>query len=159
MFQYGRATGGSDTMTKQRRRLRLTTQRILGWADAHYNRTGRWPTYRSGPMVDEPKEDWRTIDRCLEFGGLGLPGGSSLNYLLARHRGFISGTERPKLSIKVLLVWADRHRIRTGEYPNKRSGRVTGVRGESWQSIDSALRAKGIWTPTTFCAGTIQTLC
>ena len=123
-----------------RQQHRLTTQRILSWAGAHYKRTGRWPTHRSGRVHQLPDEDWRTIDRCLEFGGLGLPGGSSLTYLLARHRGFISGKERPKLSMKLILVWADRHRIRTGAYPSQNAGRVKGVRGETWRKIDNALR-------------------
>ncbi|MCH8252373.1 MAG: hypothetical protein IID36_07985, partial [Planctomycetes bacterium] len=118
----------------------MTTQRILAWADAHYKRTGRWPTYRSGPVFDVREEDWSAIDGCLVYGGLGLPGGSSLNFLLARHRGFISGKARAKLSIKVILVWADRHHIRTGEWPTQRSGPIKGVRGESWRKIDVALR-------------------
>ena len=92
-------------------------------------------------MVDEPKEDWRSIDRCLEYGRAGLGGGSSLNYLLARYRGLVSGKEPAKLSLKLILIWADRHHIRTGEYPNQKSGRVTGVRGESWRKIDAALRS------------------
>jgi len=120
-------------------RYRLTTQEILRWAGAHFTRTGRWPTYLSGIVTDAPDEDWSAIDGCLEYGGYGLPGGSSLAYLLARHRGLPGGMERPRLSIDLILVWADRHHIRTGEYPNSRSGCVTGVRDESWGKINRAL--------------------
>ncbi|MEE9294503.1 MAG: hypothetical protein V3W34_06035 [Phycisphaerae bacterium] len=123
--------------TKQNR---LTTRQILAWADAHYKRTGRWPTRRTGNLQEAPQWGWAVIDGCLEFGGSGLPGGTSLNFLLAQHRGYRSRKERGLFSTKLILVWADRHRIRTGDWPFATSGPVQGVPGETWRKIDNALR-------------------
>ncbi len=122
------------------RRLRLTTRNILGWADNHFTLTGRWPTYRSGTVRDAPEWNWFDIDECLEYGGSGLPGGLSLAQLLARHRGLTEAGQRPRLSTKLILIWADRHAIRNGRYPKKSSGPIEGVPGESWWIVDRALR-------------------
>jgi hypothetical protein len=32
----------------------LTAEGILGWADAHFHRTGRWPGAHSGPVAGAP---------------------------------------------------------------------------------------------------------
>jgi hypothetical protein len=65
---------------------RLTPKQIRGWATAHHRRTGKWPTQRSGAVVDAPGETWAAIERALWGGGRGLPGGSSLARLLKRVR-------------------------------------------------------------------------
>ncbi|HZU39320.1 MAG TPA: hypothetical protein VFA18_25565, partial [Gemmataceae bacterium] len=64
---------------------RLTVQQILAWADAHYRRTGDWPTARSGPVADAPGETWGAIDMALYRASRGLPGGTSLCRLLEEH--------------------------------------------------------------------------
>jgi hypothetical protein len=64
----------------------LTVKQILGWADAHWRRTGRWPTCGSGPVADTAGEHWATLDLALAVGRRGLPGGSSLSRLLDQHR-------------------------------------------------------------------------
>src|SRR5262249_37797278 len=65
---------------------RLTAASILVWADAHYRRTGRWPTSESGPIVDAPGETWRAVDTALKGGWRGQRGGSSLAHLLNKYR-------------------------------------------------------------------------
>ncbi len=65
----------------------LTVEQILAWADDHHRRTGKWPTYRSGVVLAAPHETWQKIDGCLRGGCRGLPGGTSLPRLLAKHRG------------------------------------------------------------------------
>src|SRR5205807_219734 len=51
---------------RNRARLdRLTVPRILAWADAHHRRTGRWPSYDSGPIADAPGETWRAVHSAL----------------------------------------------------------------------------------------------
>jgi hypothetical protein len=60
----------------------LSVEQILRWADAHHCATGRWPTVRSGPVQDVPGESWQNIDRSLEQGRRGLPGGTTLARLL-----------------------------------------------------------------------------
>lgn len=52
--------------------------------------------------------------------------------------------QRPQLSIKQILDWADRHRALTGRWPEAGSaGRVREAPGEHWHNIDSCLR-KGL---------------
>jgi hypothetical protein len=63
----------------------LTVQQILAWADAHYERTGRWPTRNSGPVQEAPGETWERIHGALNEGYRGLPGSDSLAQLLDRH--------------------------------------------------------------------------
>src|SRR5262249_39612102 len=82
----------------------LTTNSILGWADAHNQRTGRWPTRRSGPVVDAAGETWHAIDLALCRGLRGLPGGRSLPQLLAAHRGLCSTTSVIRVGNRFPLV-------------------------------------------------------
>jgi len=67
----------------------LTLRQILVWADAHFERYGHWPKCRCSEQTikDSPGEQWFNVDQALRKGLRGLPGGSSLSRLLARHRG------------------------------------------------------------------------
>jgi hypothetical protein len=56
----------------------LKIEQILAWAEAHFRRTGEWPTKDSGPVVDAPGETWSALNSALTDGNRGLPGGSSL---------------------------------------------------------------------------------
>ena len=64
---------------------KLTVKKILAWADEHHRRHGRWPTRTSG-NVDGQQETWAAIDKALGVGRRGLPGGSSLERVLASRR-------------------------------------------------------------------------
>jgi hypothetical protein len=64
----------------------LTAKQILGWADAHFRRTGRWPKPSSGPIEDAPGETWYAVHRALTRGRRGLPGGSSVFQFLVKYR-------------------------------------------------------------------------
>jgi hypothetical protein len=75
----------------KRPRPRLTVEQILAWADAHYARTGRWPTAASGPVEGAPGEVWGHINAALYDGQRGLPGGDSLARLLNWNRGRARG--------------------------------------------------------------------
>jgi hypothetical protein len=68
------------------RRLPLTEEQVLAWADAYHARTGRWPTAASGPVEGAPGEVWGHINAALYDGQRGLPGGDSLARLLNRRR-------------------------------------------------------------------------
>jgi hypothetical protein len=70
-----------------RQRPPLTVEQILAWADAHHERTGRWPISRSGPVEGVPGQTWGDVDKALRAGRRGLPGGDSLARLLDRHLG------------------------------------------------------------------------
>ena len=122
----------------------LMVRQILGWADAHYQRTGNWPTISAGRVAEAPDETWKYIDGALGAGRRGLPGGTSLRMLLAKHRGR-SLSYKP-LTVQDVLKWADEHHARTGEWPTYRSGVVHGVKDETWRGIAQSLRrgARGL---------------
>jgi hypothetical protein len=117
----------------------LTIPQILGWADAHHARTGRWPTGNSGAIPDAPGETWTAIQQALVGGYRGIPGGSSLAELLIEHRGKRSKGNAPALSISQVLAWSDAFRGREGRWPTATSGPVHESPGETWCAIDSSL--------------------
>src|SRR5579872_5199250 len=117
----------------------LNAERILRWADAHRRRTGRWPTSDSGDVFGVPGQTWQAVNRALFVGSRGLPGGSSLARLLARRRGKRNQAEAPRLREEQILLWADRHYRRTGQWPSPASGPVAEAPGENWRALASAL--------------------
>jgi hypothetical protein len=117
----------------------LTEARIVTWARAHRQGTGRWPAAQSGPVAGAPGETWQGLDCALRYGSRGLPGGDSLARLLARRCGKLHPLHRPPLSVAQVLAWADRHRRRTGAWPRATSGPIPGTRGETWAAINNAL--------------------
>jgi hypothetical protein len=122
---------------------RLSVPEILAWADAFYDRSGRWPSSESGAVAEAPGETWGTIDVALSGGCRGLPGGSSLARLLARERGMRNRMDLRPLSIPEILRWADAHRERHGTWPSSRSGPIPEAPGETWLGVDSALGRGG----------------
>jgi hypothetical protein len=76
----------------------------------------------------------------LRKGSRGLPGGSSLAQLLAKHRGVRNSQRLPRLSVRRILGWARRHRQKTGKWPSMHSGPIARTTGETWASVDRALR-------------------
>jgi hypothetical protein len=65
----------------------LRVEQILAWAEAHWQRTGEWPTKASGPVAGAPGETWSALNSALTDGNRGLPGGSSLLKLRRRYQG------------------------------------------------------------------------
>jgi hypothetical protein len=118
----------------------LSLEQILIWADAYQRAHGRWPSELSGPVAGAPGETWRAIAHQLRKGGRGLPGGSSLSRELAKRRGVRNQTSLPDLSIARILAWADAHHAATGKWPMGNSGTVPGAPGETWNTINEALR-------------------
>jgi hypothetical protein len=118
----------------------LTVARILAWADAHHRRTGSWPNDISGSVVDAEGETWKGVAMALRFGYRGLQGRLSLARLLAARRGVRNRASLPRLSAARVLVWARKYRRRMGSWPDRDSGPVAGLAGETWSAIDLALR-------------------
>jgi hypothetical protein len=118
---------------------RLTVAQVLAWADAHHARTGRWPTLKSGPILEAPGELWSSVISAIAVGHRGFPGGTTFTRLLIEHRGIRSQGYAPRFSIPQILAWADAHHARNGKWPSNSSGPVTDAAGESWDGIDSAL--------------------
>src|SRR5262249_23998861 len=102
----------------------LTVGQILAWADGHQQRTGACPKTMPGPVHGVPGETWSGINASLQQGKRGLPDGSSLAKLLAQHRGVRNTSDPPPLTIDQVLVWADAHHRRTGDWPVVKAGPV-----------------------------------
>ncbi|HVP10101.1 MAG TPA: hypothetical protein VMV94_02825 [Phycisphaerae bacterium] len=125
----------------------LTLKQIITWANQHHSRTGRWPNVHSGPVVGGQGESWASIDQDLRVGARGLHGGTTLARLLDSVVGPSRRRKKPPLTIRQILVWADRHHKRTGEWPTYLSGRVRDARGETWAGVSAALRVGGRGLP------------
>src|SRR5581483_7950611 len=124
----------------------LTEEQIVTWARVHLAVTGTWPSNGSGTVLAAPGENWENIDSALRCAGRGLPGGDTLARLLARRLGVRNLTNLPDLAVEQILVWADAHRRRTGDWPRAASGPIPEAPGETWQNVESALRegARGL---------------
>lgn len=119
---------------------RLSVRKIITWAKAHYQRTGRWPHAESGPISDVPGEKWSSVESALRDGRRGLRGRSSLAKLLASHCSARNQASIPNLSYSTILTWCDAHKQRTGSWPSKTSGEIRDAPNETWLAIDGALR-------------------
>src|SRR4051794_7311393 len=73
-------------MARRTPRPDLTVDRILGWADAHHARTGRWPVDTDGPVADAPGETWHAIGSAARLGRRGGAGGGGAGGDVACHR-------------------------------------------------------------------------
>lgn len=123
-----------------RRVPRLTVQQILQWADAHHERTGRWPTNSLGELPDAPDERWQRIEQSLRLGLRGLRGGTTLARLLAQHRGVRNQGNLPPLTVRQILTWAEAYFRRNGAWPTRNSGEIPEAPSETWLLIDHALQ-------------------
>src|SRR5262249_51879195 len=118
---------------------KLRIEQVLAWADAHRQRTGRWPQCDGGAILDAPGETWQAVQTALVLGLRGLPGGSSLAQLLAEYRGMRNRSRLPTIPPEQVRTWAVAHRERTGQWPTARSGPVESAPGETWMAIEMAL--------------------
>jgi hypothetical protein len=80
----------------------LSVEQVLAWADAHFRRTGRWPTTYSGPIEGSAGETWGAIHHALIVGSRGFRGGSTLfRFLVQQGRkspiGGKEGTRKSRL--------------------------------------------------------------
>jgi hypothetical protein len=110
----------------------LSIPLILAWADAHFQRMGTWPRRTSGLIPQAPGVlTWRAVEMALQVGRHGLAGGNSLPRVLAEHRGVRNHMNLPHLSKARILLWADAHHERTGQWPTCRSGPIAAAPGET----------------------------
>ena len=119
---------------------KLTHKRILAWADAHYERTGKWPIQASGTIPDSPRTTWAAVDAALTAGTRGLPGGDTLAALLTRKRGARKKRNLPRLTRILVLKWADAYFRTFGRWPTHKSGPIADAPGETWLAVDMAMR-------------------
>lgn len=118
----------------------LTIEMILAWADEFHARHGNWPNTASGPVFGAEDENWYAINQALRVGLRGLPGGGSLNELLAVERGASNLASLKSHTKKTILTWADAFFRRHGRWPATTSGAIPEAPGETWRNVDAALR-------------------
>jgi hypothetical protein len=137
----------------RRRPPPLTERQILSWADAHFRRTHRWPKAESGDIPEAPGETWCAVAHALVIGGRGLPGGTTLFRLLEQERHARSPRKHSRLTIPGILIWADAHHRRTGDWPTVTSGPILATNGETWAAVEAALRHgfRGLPGGTSLC--------
>jgi hypothetical protein len=109
--------------------------------DDYHKLHGCWPKQNSGIIEDAPGDNWRAVDACLRDGLRGLPGGDSIVLLAARRFGVRTLSGLPKLTKSLILKWADEYIRITGRRPNAHAGDVPGHPGQTWKSVDGALRS------------------
>ncbi|MFM7207334.1 MAG: DEAD/DEAH box helicase family protein, partial [Planctomycetaceae bacterium] len=115
----------------------LTHAQILKWADQHYQNNNFWPSAKSG-RIKGTLETWNGVAKSMMRGTRGLRP-LTLADLLQQERGYINVQNRPRLTIKQVLEWADQHKQRTGKWPRHISGSIPGT-DETWTAIESALQ-------------------
>jgi hypothetical protein len=113
---------------------------ILEMADSFFAEHGCWPNRNEGLIEDGAKATWMAVDIALGKGNRGLPGGSSLARLLAKHRGVPNVGDLPEFTYEKVLDWADSHHARTGSWPNSKSGPILECPGETWAVMDQRMR-------------------
>jgi len=124
----------------------LTAEQILGWADDHNARYGRYPNSESGPILAAPGRTWMQIHEALRRGRCGFPGGSDLSSFLHEHSRDTRRANYPDLTEEQILSWAQAFFARRGSWPTPRSGAIEGSQGDDWSAIDGALKrgARGL---------------
>src|ERR1700720_1156947 len=111
-------------------RPRLTVTLILGWADDHLRKVGKYPNAKPWRVLasDAPLAmTWRKIDIALRRGYFGLAGRSSLARVLEKHRGLRNRSNLPRLTDDTILAWADHYKVRNGKWPTENAGPVLGT--------------------------------
>ena len=119
------------------RRKPVTADQILRWADEHFARHGTWPTAKSGAVL-ETGTTWGTVNYLLRRGMRGVPAGTPLAGFLLKRRGRIHHLVRSRLSIRLILRWADTYFGLHGVWPKRDSGPIEGAEA-TWGGVDSAL--------------------
>jgi hypothetical protein len=122
---------------------RLSTEEILKWADAHFERTGRWPRQASGPIPEAPGETWQRVQSALLEGRRGLKGGETLTHFVATRRMLRTKVTLPKLTERQILAWAKAFHDDHGYWPTRTAGLIPHSHGETWGAIENGLKRGG----------------
>ena len=122
-----------------RRPPSLSEEQILRWADDYFAAHGKWPKAESG-IIPGTRETWNGIRKALRAGNRGLSGGSTLAQLLAKRRGVRNIHGLPRLPERKIMTWARAHFAAVGCWPAVQSGPIPQSPGDTWLSVDKALR-------------------
>ena len=121
----------------------LSAKEILKWADAHFERTGKWPRAASGLIPEAPGETWQRVHSALVAGRRGLPGGETLAHFVATRRRLRTKVTLPKLTERQILAWAKSFHRRHGYWPTRKAGLIPKSQGETWSAIENGLKHGG----------------
>ncbi|WP_280524241.1 DEAD/DEAH box helicase [Legionella cincinnatiensis] len=119
---------------------KLTIEEIISWIQAYHNETGNWPTDKSGVIAYAPyKITWCAVNIALKDGLRGLAGGSTLPKLLNEIFGVRNPKDLPDLNLKTIRKCINAHHDREGKCPNRDSGTIPELPGETWSAVITAL--------------------
>ena len=143
-------TGGSSLtklLAKKRGKrnasdIRLTFRQILEWAIRYVEEQGSCPLSTAGKIHWAKGETWSGVDQAITKGLRGLPKGryKTLADFLDEHNLKHSIGNRPPLTEKMIIQYAEKHYERSGVWPTRNSGPVPGTKGDTWRKIDTAMR-------------------
>ena len=139
----GETTGEHRSVRNTRDLPDLDVATILSWADAHHERTGKWPNWNSGSVREAPRlaRTGPGMTVALYQGRRGFPAGSSFAQLLDQHRTVRNIRGLPPLTIETVLASAETyHQPQTAWWPTNKSGAILDATGETWMTVDKALR-------------------
>ena len=117
----------------------LTYDQIIEWAKNHHKKTGKWPTAKSGKIIDCPNEKWSDVDGALFRGNRGLQKTTLANLLASKGLKEHKHQQKP-LTVNQVLGWADAYKKKYGKWPNTKSGKIKEMPQYTWLSIDTYLQ-------------------
>jgi hypothetical protein len=134
---YNSTLGGDGASQKER----LTEEFILDRIRDHKKLTGKFPTTSSLSVAGGYEGDtWNGYSLALSQGFRGLPGGSSLAKLLAKHFDHATNMTKVDLTEEFILERATEHFRIFSRWPRGSDGDVIGGHpGDTWSGYHSAL--------------------
>ena len=117
-------------------RSRPTKSVLLKSIAKYHKLTGRWPIKTTKePVPGLPDETWGSVGQLLiRSYKLSLANFLEINFGKSNH------LNRPKLTLKSILIACRKYHSKTGTWPHKRiKGSVPGLPNETWVIINSAL--------------------
>lgn len=115
-------------------RTYLSVEMIVMWIGDHWQRTGTYPTERSGRVLACPRETWSCVSHALRGGLRGLAKGHRLASLVDER---FSRERKAILTVDALIRVIGDHYHKTGRYPTAASPDIGGQHGRVY---DSCLR-------------------
>ncbi len=133
----------------------LTTTLIIEWATQYFSIHDKKPTRYSGIIEFVSKEyegiTWAIVNKALEHGVRGFPGGSSLAKLIQKKLNIKNHMDLPKLTEEMIVKWISQYIEKHKEKPTKDRGIIefaSGTyKGITWGAVISALTKGGRGLP------------
>ena len=131
----------------------LHVELIVQAAKIHHERTGKWPTQKSGEILEEPLkgQSWSAINIAIRTRRRGLDKAGMPNEVkgitsLLDWLGFTNfkHSSTKHLSVADIVQAAKAHHERTGNWPKPNSGEIIDdpLRGHTWRAIQTAIQSR-----------------